>query len=67
MKKWITSGVFSDYLTTAVRTGGDGMGGISMMVIDTKTPGVNMKKMKCQGMSTSATSFIILENVRVPI
>lgn len=36
LKKWITNAIFSDYITTAVRTGGDGMGGISMLVIDSK-------------------------------
>jgi alkylation response protein AidB-like acyl-CoA dehydrogenase len=33
-KKWITSGTFSDYFTTAVRTGKDGMGGISLLLIE---------------------------------
>lgn len=28
-KKWITNGVFADYFTVAVRTGGPGMGGVS--------------------------------------
>ncbi len=34
LKKWITNGIFSDYFTTAVRTGGKGMGGISLLVIE---------------------------------
>lgn len=29
-KKWITNGVFADYFTVAVRTGGAGMGGVSL-------------------------------------
>ncbi len=33
-KKWITNGMFSDYFTTAVRTGKSGMGGISMLLIE---------------------------------
>ena len=28
-KKWITNGVFADFFTVAVRTGGEGMGGVS--------------------------------------
>eukprot|EP00494_Astrolonche_serrata_P002242 UN02248 len=27
-KKWITSGLYADYFTTAVRTGGKGMNGV---------------------------------------
>lgn len=30
-KKWITNGVFADYFTVAVRTGGEGMGGVSFL------------------------------------
>jgi alkylation response protein AidB-like acyl-CoA dehydrogenase len=33
MKKWITNGIFCDYFTTAVRTGGKGMGGISLLLL----------------------------------
>ena len=33
-KKWITNGTFSDYFVTAVRTGGKGTKGISMMLIE---------------------------------
>lgn len=33
LKKWITGGLFADYFTTAVRTGGDGVGGISLLLI----------------------------------
>ncbi len=38
-KKWITNGVFADFFTTAVRTGGEGMGGISMLLIE-RSPGM---------------------------
>jgi len=33
-KKWITNGTFCDYFVTAVRTGGKGIGGISMLLIE---------------------------------
>lgn len=32
-KKWITNGTFADYFCTAVRTGGPGVSGISMLII----------------------------------
>ncbi len=42
VKKWITNGMFADYFTTAVRTGDEGMFGISMLVIE-RGPGVTTK------------------------
>ena len=33
-KKWITNGTFCDYFVTAVRTGGKGTKGISMLLIE---------------------------------
>ena len=33
-KKWITNGIFCDYFVTAVRTGGKGIPGISMLLIE---------------------------------
>ncbi len=65
-KKWITNGVFADYLTLAVRTGGPGMGGISLLLVDRNTPGVQCHQMKCGGVWASGTTYITLENVKVP-
>lgn len=45
MKKFITNGIFADCFTTAVRTGGDGNSGVSMLVIDRNLPGVKCRKM----------------------
>ena len=33
-KKWITNGMFCDYFVTAVRTGDEGIFGISMLLIE---------------------------------
>ena len=33
LRKWITGGMYADFLVTAVRTGKAGAGGISMMLI----------------------------------
>jgi alkylation response protein AidB-like acyl-CoA dehydrogenase len=47
MKKWITAGTNADYLTTAVVTDADaGMLGVSLIVVETKTPGVSIRSMK---------------------
>ena len=33
-KKWITNGIWADYFTAAVRTGGEGAGGVSLLLIE---------------------------------
>ena len=38
-KTFITSGVRADFVTTAVRTGGPGHGGVSLLVVEDGTPG----------------------------
>ena len=42
--RWITNGVFADYFTVAVRTGGAGMAGISMLLIEKTMPGTTTKR-----------------------
>ncbi|KAM5368975.1 hypothetical protein ACJZ2D_009284 [Fusarium nematophilum] len=39
-KKWITNGVYADYCTAAVRTGGPGQSGLSALVIPLNAKGV---------------------------
>ena len=65
-KKWITNGVWSDYFTTAVRTGGPGMDGISLLLIE-RGPGVTTRRMDCQGVWSSGTTYITFEDVKVPV
>ncbi|KAF9401248.1 hypothetical protein BGX21_002269 [Mortierella sp. AD011] len=65
-KKWITNGTFADYFTTAVRTGGEGMGGVSLLVIERTMPGVTTRQMKCSGVWSSGTAYINFEDVKVP-
>src|SRR6185312_4011278 len=38
-KAFITSGVRADFVTTAVRTGGPGHSGVSLLVVERDTPG----------------------------
>lgn len=66
-KKWITNGVYSDYFTVAVRTGGDGMKGISMILIEREMGGVTTRKMETQGMRGSGSTFIEFDDVKVPV
>ncbi|KAM0752221.1 acyl-CoA dehydrogenase NM domain-like protein [Meredithblackwellia eburnea MCA 4105] len=65
-KKWITNGVYSTYFVTAVRTGGKGMNGLSLLVIE-RGPGVTTRQMNCQGVWASGTTYISFEDVKVPV
>jgi alkylation response protein AidB-like acyl-CoA dehydrogenase len=66
-KKWITGGTMGDFFTTAVRTGGDGAGGISLLLIDRNMEGVSVRKMETQFDTTHSTTFVTLEDVKVPV
>jgi len=66
-KKWITNGIWSDYFTTAVRTGGEGMNGVSLLLIERSAGGVSTRKMDCQGVWSSGTTYITFEDVKVPV
>lgn len=65
-KKWITNGVFADYFTVAVRTGGEGMGGISLLLLEKGMEGITTRQMKCSGVWPSGTTYITFEDVKVP-
>lgn len=66
-KTFITSGCRADLVTTAVRTGGRGHGGISLLVIEASTPGVTVtKKLDKMGWWPSDTAELSFEDARVP-
>ena len=66
-KTFITNGVYSDFIVTAVRTNPDSKsGGISMIVIDRDTPGVSATKLNKLGWRASDTGEIAFDNVKVP-
>jgi alkylation response protein AidB-like acyl-CoA dehydrogenase len=67
MKKWITGTPWATHMTTAVRTGGPGMGGISVLVIPMNSPGLTHKRIPNSGQKAGGASLIDLENVRVPV
>jgi acyl-CoA dehydrogenase len=67
-KTFITSGCRADIVTTAVRTGGPGAAGVSLLVIETDTPGFRVtKKIRKMGWNASDTGELSFENVRVPV
>jgi len=66
-KTMITSGTRADLVTMAVRTGDPGHRGISLLVVETDTPGFSVsKKLKKMGWWASDTAELALDEVRVP-
>jgi acyl-CoA dehydrogenase len=65
-KMFITSGMRADWLTVAVRTGGPGMGGISLMLIEADRPGVSRTPLEKMGWLCSDTAAIQFDDVEVP-
>jgi acyl-CoA dehydrogenase len=66
-KTFITSGVRADFVTVAVRTGGPGFGGISLLVIDKGSPGFTVSRpLKKMGWHCSDTAELTFDDVRVP-
>ena len=67
VKKFITGGLTSRYFSTAVRTGGPGHSGVSLLVIDKELPGITVRKLTAQGWWSSNTTLVVFEDVRVPV
>lgn len=67
LKKWITGGHMADFFTTAVRTGADGAGGLSLLLIPRELPGIKVRKMETMFDTTHGTTFVELVDVMVPV
>ena len=66
-KMFITSGARADLVTLAVRTGDEGYGGISLMVVERGAPGFRVgRPLKKMGWWASDTAELIFEDCRVP-
>ena len=65
-KTLITSGMRADYITLAVRTGGEGMGGVSLLLVETDRPGISRTALDKMGWRSSDTATIHFDNVEVP-
>ncbi len=66
-KTFITSGMRADYLTVAVRTGGEGPGGVSLLLIEGDTPGLSRTRLKKMGWWASDTATLHFDECRVPV
>jgi acyl-CoA dehydrogenase len=66
-KTFITSGMRADVVTTAVRTGPQGLGGISLLAIEAGTPGFSRTLLgKKMGWWCSDTATLYFDDCRVP-
>jgi acyl-CoA dehydrogenase len=66
-KTFITSGARADFVTTAVRTGGPGYGGVSLLVVDTASPGFTVtRRLEKMGWHCSDTAELSYVDVVVP-
>jgi acyl-CoA dehydrogenase len=65
-KTFITSGMRADWITTAVRTGGPGAGGISLIVVPGDAPGLARTPLAKMGWWSSDTATLHFSGVRVP-
>lgn len=66
-KMFITSGMRADYYTVAVRTGGEGAGGVSLLLIERDREGFSRTPLKKQGWWASDTAALYFDDVRVPV
>ena len=67
-KTFITSGVRADFVTTAVRTGGPGHAGLSLLVVEKGTPGLTVdRSLAKMGWHCSDTAELSYVDVRVPV
>lgn len=67
-KTFITSAVRADYVVTAVRTGGPGAAGVSLLVVEKGTPGFEVsRKLEKMGWRSSDTAELSYVDARVPV
>jgi len=67
-KTFITSATVADYVTCAVRTGGEGAQGVSLIVVEADSPGYSVsEKLKKTGWWASDTAEIYFNDCRVPV
>lgn len=66
-KTLISGAMKADYLLTAVRTGGPGIGGLSLLLIETDRPGVTRGSVPGLGWYNRNNGWLKFDNVEVPV
>jgi len=71
IKKWITAGMNADFFSVAVRTGKNGAGGISFLLVDKNDPksadGIEVKHIKTSDAKAAATAWVYFDDCYVPV
>jgi len=66
-KTFITNGVYADYYVVAAKTNPEiGNKGISIFLVDAKTPGISATKLDKLGWRASDTAELAFDNVEIP-
>ena len=65
-KMFITSGMRADWYTVAVRTGGPGASGVSLLLVERDTPGFTRTGLRKMGWWASDTAALYFDDCRVP-
>jgi acyl-CoA dehydrogenase len=65
-KVFITSGLRADWITVAVRTGGPGASGLSLIAVPGDAPGLSRTPLRKMGWWASDTAHLRFDNCRVP-
>jgi len=67
-KTFITNGVYADYYVVAAKTNPElGNKGISIFLVDAKTPGISATKLDKLGWRASDTAELAFDNVEIPV
>ena len=67
-KTFITSGARADFVTVAVRTGGPGRSGVSLLVVERGSPGFTVsRRLEKMGWHCSDTAELAFLDCRVPV
>ena len=66
-KTFITSGMYADFFTVAVRTGQEGPSGISLLLIEGDRSGLERTRLDKMGWLSSDTATLYFDDVRVPV
>ena len=66
-KTFITSGMRADFITLAVRTGGPGASGVSLLLVEGQPEGLQRTPLKKMGWWCSDTATLYFDNLRVPV
>jgi acyl-CoA dehydrogenase len=66
-KTFISSGMRADYFTVAVRTGGPGLSGISLLLLEKNMPGFSRTPLEKMGWHCGDTATLHFDDVKVPL